>query len=123
MKANKDRRNGQKRRCLSAYEISELERLDGVTNELQEEYDRLYIGYENLRTKHETAFINAKILEQKYLKMDYPTYRREWRKFYEEEITSQELGVTIRRYAENLLNQRNEIRQARDRFIKKRVPC
>jgi hypothetical protein len=44
---------GRGQRCLSVEERLEIEWLDSVRNELQAEYERLYIDYEILHGQHE----------------------------------------------------------------------
>jgi len=118
-----DQQNGREQHCLSVEDRLELERLDGVGNELQAQFERLYIDHKNLHIQHEKAVRNAGKLAQKYFEMDNRTYLKQWRKLHEEEITSHELGTTVRQFAEKVLKQKEEVWQARQRLIKDRAPC
>lgn len=112
-------RHGRGQRRLSVEESLKLELLDAVRKELQTAYERLYIDHENLRSQHEQAVKNAKELEQKRSEIDDGTYRKKWRRFYEEEIALQELGATIRQYAEEVRKRRDDVAKARERLMKK----
>lgn len=112
-------RHGRGQRRLSVEESLKLELLDAVRKELQTAYERLYIDHENLRSQHEQAVKNAKELEQKRSEIDDGTYRKKWRRFYEEEIALQELGATIRQYAEEVRKRRDDAAKARERLMKK----
>ena len=118
-----DHQNGRRQRCRPMKDGSEIERLEGLRNELQAEYERLYIDHQNLYSQHEKTVWNAKDLELKGFELDNRTYRTQWQKFYEEEIALQELGATIRQYAERVRNRREEILQAIERLMKKWEPC
>jgi len=116
-------RKRRRQSCRSVEDELEIVRLEACGSELQAEYERLYTDYKNLHSQHKEAVMNAKILERKHSQMDSRAYRKQWRTFYEEEIASQELGVTIRQYAEGLRNQKNEIIQTRNRLMKEGNPC
>ena len=118
-----DHGNGREQRCLSVEDRLELERLDGVRNELQAQFERLYIDHKNLHSQHEKAVRNAGKLAEKYFEMDNRTYLKQWRKLHEEEIVSHELETTIRQYAEKVLKLRQEIWQQRERLLEGRKPC
>jgi len=118
-----DHGNGREQRCLSVEDRLELERLDGVRNELQELFERLYIDHKNLHSQHEKVVRNAEKLARKYFEMDDRTYLKQWRKLHEEEIVSNELGTTIRQYAEKVLEQREQVWRARERLIKDSARC
>ena len=113
--------NGRGRSRLSAEERLEIERLDDVGNKLQAEFENLYIDYKNLHSRHERAFTNGKELERKYFDMDVWTYRKQWRKLLEEEIVLQELGATVRQYAEDVRKCREEVWQTKYRLMKNGV--
>jgi len=112
-----DNGNGRRQRCLSTKERLEIARLDRLMTELQAEFERLYDDYKNLHSQHEKTFMDGKALEQKYLEMDSRTFRKQWRKLFEEEITLQELGTTIRQHAKKVLERSEEVWQARERLI------
>ena len=104
-------------RSLSEEERLKIKRLAIVNDELKEEYDRLYIDFKYLRSRHEEVVRTAKELERKHSEMDNRTYRKPWRKFYEEEVTLQELGTTIRQYAEKVRKNRAEVWQTIERLM------
>jgi len=107
------------KRCHPVKGGLELDLLDGVISELQEEYERLYAGYRKIHSQHENAVRNAKELENRHSEMDSRTYRKRWRGLYEEEIALQELGATVRHYAEKIRQQREAVWFMREMLIKK----
>jgi len=114
--------DGGGRHGLSAAERLEIERLDIVRSQLQAEYVRLYFDHRYLCRQHEKVVRNARELERKHFKMDSRAYRKQWRKLYEEEIALQELGATVRQYAEDVRKHKEEVWLARERLIKNAVP-
>ena len=115
--------DGCGQRCPPVDERLEIERLDRVRDELQVEYERLYIDHKNLHRQYEKVVENAKQLESDYFGMDNRTYRKRWRNLYEEEVALQELGATIRQYAEKVREKREKVWLVRERLIKDSAAC